>query len=714
MIIRNIQIDNYLCYYGSNSFELSEGLNIILGENGEGKTKFFESIDWLFNGENRELNMLVSAKRLEEAEIGDMFPVSVSMIIEQYGEKSTLKKSYIVKKERPNECSTSNFKIEGISENSSGERTQVDGQALLDRIFPFEIRKYVMFKGEADLNIFASDDALTNLINLFSQARHYDKYSKKGMSLREKADSAVEDSSRRSRKNVLQDKRLESEINELIRDKANYHVLLNASEEDARNIEGNIELAESHVSNAEAWQTLNNRIQIIQNKIDAISVDENYTTALFDENWILVNFEPYHKAFAEKVAVHSKARRELQSDFDKQKGMREGERRAKAVLLNNAVPLPIGSPSKSHMEEMLNDEICKVCNREAKKGSEEYDFMMNKLRDYLESQMVEENVTETDEAIFKFDYTNKLEYLSVSHEDNLKNIRVIRTKIIELFEYNEARRRDIKDFNAQLDVEKTERDRILGNSSIAEEKLHDVLKNFSMWQKDLKKRNQEIVEYSNKLTSISADLKLKREEKDRIESDSANSFLINTREILRDIEIIFENTKDSKFDEFIEKLNNKSNNFFKKINIDAFTGNILFTKRSKLNRTIVEIELQEEGRTFYKPNQSLLTSMHISILFAISELASEIKDENFPMIFDAPTSSFGESKTSQFLNLIYETENQKILLLKDFLVFDSTIKDLTIKKEFDNIRKDKAFWIKLERPFDANNLKTINSQVITL
>ena len=714
MIIRNIQIDNYLCYYDTNSFELSEGLNIILGENGEGKTKFFEAIDWLFNGTNLDLTMLVSAKRLEEAEIGDIFPVAVSMNIEQFGEKSMLKKSFIVKKEGPNECSTSNFKIEGISENSSGERTQVDGQALLDRIFPFQIRKYIMFKGEADLNIFASDDALTNLINLFSQARHYDKYSKKGMFLREKADQAVEDSSRRSRKNVLHDKRLESEINELVREKANYLVLLNASEEETRKIEGNLQLAESHVSNAEVWQTLNNRIQIIQNKIDSIIIDENYTTALFDENWILVNFESYHKAFAEKVASHSKVRRELQTDFDKQKGMREGERRAKAVLLNNAVPLPIGSPSRSHMEEMLNDEICKVCNREAKKGTEEYDFMMNKLRDYLESQMVEENVTEAEEFILKFDYTNKLDYLSVSHEDNLKKIRLIRTKIKELFEFNEARRSQIEELNAELDLEKAERDKVLGNSSIAEDKLADVLKNFSMWQKDLKKRNYEIVDYSNKLTSISADLKLLREEKDKIESDSANAFSIKTREILRDIELIFDNTKDNKFDEFIEKLNNKSNNFFKRINIDAFTGNILFKKRTKLNRIIVDIELQEEGRTFYKPNQSLLTSMHISILFAISELAAEIKDENFPMIFDAPTSSFGESKTSQFLNLIYETENQKILLLKDFLVFDPALKDLTIKKEFENIRKNKAFWIKLERPFDGNNLKTINSQVITL
>jgi len=107
--------------------------------------------------------------------------------------------------------------------------------------------------------------------------------------------------------------------------------------------------------------------------------------------------------------------------------------------------------------------------------------------------------------------------------------------------------------------------------------------------------------------------------------------------------------------------------------------------------------------------------MHISILFAISELASEIKEENYPMIFDAPTSSFGENKTSQFLNLIYKTGSQKILLIKDFLHTDKEKSNsLIIKKEFEEVKRNKAFWMKLERPFDPNNLKTINTQVITL
>src|SRR5690606_32724848 len=128
----------------------------------------------------------------------------------------------------------SSFMIEGISENNLGERTQVDGQALLDRIFPFQIRKYSMFKGEAELNIFESDNALVNLINLFSEAKHYDKYSGKGAFLREKAEKAVEDSSRLDKKNEALYKKLESEILVFENEKAKYLVHLNSTEEEIR------------------------------------------------------------------------------------------------------------------------------------------------------------------------------------------------------------------------------------------------------------------------------------------------------------------------------------------------------------------------------------------------------------------------------------------------------------------------------------------------
>jgi DNA sulfur modification protein DndD len=718
MIIKKISIENYLCYCGVNHFELSDGLNIILGENGEGKTKFFEAIDWLFNGSDDDLELLVSAKALEEAVVGESFRVKVSIIVEQCEEKKFITKSFLVKKKKANECSTSNYMLEGIEENKSGERAQVDGKNLLDRIFPFQIRKYSMFKGEAELDIFKSEEALTNLINLFSDAKHYDKYSLKGAFLQDKAEKAVEESTRLDKKNEALSNRVKSEIQQLENDKQRFSVHFNSTEIEIRKIEGNIQAANSYVKNATALDTINSRIKNIEEKISRLygNIDENYTTSLFDQKWIAVNFESIHHEFADKISKLSIEKRRLQSEFDKQKGIKEGERKAKAELLNNSFPLPVGIPSKAHMEEMLEEQLCKVCNREAPKDSEPYNFMMKRLEEYLTSQAhkEEDEKSQPDEQLYINDYTNRLVNLSVSHEDNLKNLRGVRTAIKDLFKFNDARKSDIAELKEQLEKEKLERAKILGSSNIAEEKLIDVLKNYNAWQDDLKQRNKEYNEYDAKLKTVLAELIVKQEEKDKIDLKSANSFLIKTRAILRDMHTIFRETKEIKFDEFIAKLQTKSNSFFVRINIDSFTGKIVFKKRVIGIKTVVDIELQEDGRTFYKPNQSLLTSMHISILFAISELAFETREEKYPMIFDAPTSSFGENKSTEFLNLIYETHNQKILLIKDFLAADKKTKTLSIKKEFDNVKRDKAFWVKLERPFDPQNLKTINTQVITL
>jgi DNA sulfur modification protein DndD len=715
MIIKKISIENYLCYYGVKELELSNGLNIILGENGEGKTKLFEALDWLFNGDDSGLKLLVSAKKLDEVEINDSFRVRVLITVEQQQEKKTIAKSFLVKKTSEFECVISNYMLEGIEENKAGERSQVDGKQLLDAIFPFQIRKYSMFKGESELNIFKSDDALINLINLFSDAKHYDKYALKGEFLREKAEKAVEESTKNDKKNESLYNKLEAEIKSLENEKYKLSVHLTSAEEEIRKLEGNIQAAASHVKNAEALEIINKRIKSQEEKISNYynAIDENYTTSLFDRNWIAVNFETIHEMFAKKVSAFSKEKRKLQSEFDRQKGLREGEKKAKAELLNKGIPLPVGVPSKDHMEEMIQDQWCKVCNREAKKGSEPYEFMLQRLEEYLTSQTpIEEEVAE--DELYKNDYLNRLVNLNVAHEDSLAKLRKIRGEIRELFKFNEARRKDIEELDRQLEQEKLEREKILGNSSIAAERLSDVLKNYTAWQNDLTSKNKETLRYNTDLKELENTLRLKKEEKENIDLKSANSFFIKTRAILRDIELIFKNTKQQKFDEFIGKLQDKSNEYFQQINIDSFTGTIVFHKIEGREKTKVNIELQQDGKPFYKPNQSLLTSMHIAILFAISQLATELSEESYPMIFDAPTSSFGETKSTEFLNLIYETKNQKILLIKDFLAKDKEVNTLSIKTDFEHVRRNKAFWIRVVRPFDKYNLKTINTEVITL
>ena len=266
-----------------------------------------------------------------------------------------------------------------------------------------------------------------------------------------------------------------------------------------------------------------------------------------------------------------------------------------------------------------------------------------------------------------------------------------------------------------MENEKQERVNILGRSSKGEDRLASVLKNYNGWQDDLKKKNGSILDITALLKDLNVDLKTKKAEKEEIDLYSANNYLVKTRSIIKDIGQIFSETKEQKFNEFILLLERLSNDYFKEINKGAFTGNIKLSKRRVGDRLRLEVGLMEEDRKLHSPNQSLETSMHISVLFAISKLAQKDSgEEGYPLLMDAPTSSFGETKTGEFLNIISSTENQIIVMLKDYLKTDEKTGELSVKPEFKNIKKNKAFWVKLKRPFDRNSLKTINTEVSEL
>lgn len=714
MIIKKVTIENFLCYYGVKQFEFSKGLNIILGENGEGKTKFFDAIEWLLNTTfSSNESTLISQKALTEATVGESFQVSVKLTCEHEDETVYITRQFKVTKLKDENVETTKAVLDGVKESRTGERDIVDGKQWLDIVFPPEIRRYSMFKGESSLNILKQDASLLNLINLFSDARSYEKYASKIEFLREEAEKEVSDNTRLNTRKKAEFETLEKQITLAQQKKSQLEEQLDRLEQ---NTNTTIELkneAEKFVLNAKALEDINKRIDILNDrkqKNDA-KIEENYTTSLLDDFWILMHFEPIHNEFSNKIQQAEIAKRQIQQEFDISKGETKGRRTLQAKLMNNSSPLPVGVPNKAIMMEMLKDEICKVCNREAKEGTEAYQYMEHNLKQFLSSLEPEKNVEE-DEIIFKYNYLRSLVNMATNHDSSILRFRSIIPEIQDKFDFNKSREEDSIRFQEQIDKEKLERTKILGDSSLGEDRLLDVIKNYNQWQADINNANRSklTLEYQHK--EASDNLTEKIEQRDKIGEQSANNYLIKKRDLLKDIEKIFKETKERKFDEFLKKLEDKSNEILAKINVDAFLGKIIFIKkRSTSNHTGINVELvQSDGTPFISPNQSLETSMHIAVLFAISDLAAGKKLEEYPLIFDAPTSSFGESKTSTFLNLLHNNTNQKILLLKDFIIKNDDNK-LSIKKEFDSVKRNKAFWVRLERPFDNGKLSTINTLV---
>ena len=127
MIIEEIELKNFQCYYDTKTFRFSKGLNIILGKNGDGKTKFYEAIDWLFGRFSGDQENLISSKALSKLAKGDDVHVSVRMTVNQEGERRTLRRSFFAVLQEDGILECKEIKLDGIVENSEGERSPYPG-----------------------------------------------------------------------------------------------------------------------------------------------------------------------------------------------------------------------------------------------------------------------------------------------------------------------------------------------------------------------------------------------------------------------------------------------------------------------------------------------------------------------------------------------------------------------------------------------------------
>src|SRR5574344_555880 len=94
MILKSIRIKNFRSYYGENEFIFSRGLTLIIGDNGDGKTTFFEALEWLFDTvTDNKSESNISEKRKSELMTGESDEVIVSLSFDHDGEME-LEKSF--------------------------------------------------------------------------------------------------------------------------------------------------------------------------------------------------------------------------------------------------------------------------------------------------------------------------------------------------------------------------------------------------------------------------------------------------------------------------------------------------------------------------------------------------------------------------------------------------------------------------------------------
>ncbi len=717
MKLNKIIIKNFRSYYGENYFELSDGLTLVIGDNGDGKTTFFEALEWLFDtSRDNKSESNISEMRKAEMEIEDSDEVSVTMSFEHRGEKEISKK-FIFEKDVNGAIRTRDFSFVGY-EIVGSERYRRDGKILLESCFDTVVRRYCLFKGERELNVFDNNTALKTLVDTFSGIKQFDNLVELTSYFEQQSDNLVTKELKKDKKQEAVIKRLESELSKVQSAISDVRHDISIKEKAVSDYETRLRVLEENQDACENLQNINARIEqkrIEQRKLMGY-INLDYNAMLLDDMWILRAFPPILSEYQKKVAALSREKRKLQKAEDERIAIEKGKQEAIQEiqkLANDATPLPWNLPDKETMQEMIDDEICKVCGRPAKKGSDAYNFMVNKLNEYLDHIRKKSEISQQQDPVkplFENTYINELHTRSIQLSgDTEQELIMLATVIADRLAFVQSRKQDLERVNKDLiEDEDAKMQLLIQTPDLTEEMLIKNFKDFKGLSDSSKRASLDLQELKHELEELEAQKQdLKEQQNQIVPSNGIVRVYQKVHIALERIMKAFEAAKDRNVADFIQTLEEQANIYLKKLNADDFRGVI------KIKRTAdgsARINLYSSNDTLIaNPGGAQKTTMYMSVLFAISKITTLKRDEDYPLIFDAPTSSFGDFKEDIFYNIIDNIDKQCIIFTKDLLRYNRE----TEKREldFDKINQLSCSVYRIQKSpgYDEEDLSTIRT-----
>lgn len=716
MIIQKIEIKNFRSYYGENCFEFKNGLTLIIGDNGDGKTTFFEALQWLFNTTVDTPNIEnFSEMRKSQLEVGEADTISVSMTFEHDGIKK-IEKKFSVARTGNDRFSVDRIQFNGYEDRDSG-RVQVDGKVLVQRCFDAFIQKFSMFKGESDLNVFNDATALQQLVAKYSDLKTFDKYVEYAGEFERKSNAAYIKESKSDEKISREAERLDFQLTQVRGD-------IRVKSKDINDLQTSASFFKGKIDDLEKTKETSEKYREVKERLDAKKQEaarfkgqiavQNFNINLLDRMWVLCAFPSILKEFQEKSSAFSKLKRSQNDQFIKEQGKKEGK--AEIIqefteLVNGSSRLPWYLPNQETMEEMIHDHICKVCGREAPEDSDAYHFMVEKLNEYKQHALAEAEAQkakeEEPEQLFKNTFTEEIHSISLNLGGFNESVVTgkandIKEKV-DLVNFLKGKLEKVEESIAEMEDEKA---RILIQADgVSEEMLNKSFSDLKGYFEQKGNAERKIDDYQRDLKDLKDKEKFIKEQLDALNPDKGQVKVYKrVHDAFDKILAAFVRAKEKNLTLFLESLEERANNYLAKLNANDFHGIVKLVRTVNNDSAVIKL-YSSNGVEITKPSGSQKTTMYMSVLFAISDLTTLKREEDYPLIFDAATSSFGDTKEDDFYNIIDNLEKQCIIVTKDFL------NKSALKMDEINKLTCSVYRIKKAEGYNDEDLSTIRTTV---
>ena len=682
MKINSITINNFQSYYGEQTIEFGDGLNLIIGNGGKGKSKLFNAFYWvlfgkiyvtsegwcttdnLYQSSHKALHNYeyFNKKALSEAKVDGKISCSVQLELED--DKGN---NYIIERQastirqpqsewdKPESWSLPVASLKVTYDVPTGTKT-VNGiiaDGVVSDLFPEGIRGYIWFQGE-------SLDSLINFRNrqnLKEAVRHISYYP-----FYEKLTAIIGEAKNKIAK---QEVRKLTEVNK--------------QNNEAKALLARIRMLRERIQIEEENKKKHQQnIEIIQ---VALADDESKMEGLAGFSNLISDYDNCEKEIIRLnnrlTELDTEQRRLLPSlwllrGID---GMIEQSKQIISSHVEEESSLPekkyIDEPSRIKLEEILNkDHRCFVCGSPVDEAHPHaVEWIMNRLK------MQEEYYKELE------DYRNNMEF-SKQFNMFVGKIQDYPDYLLRSLKGIDKQFQDIADDEEKLmALRKKQHDK----KNELEKKIEDVKRKYGVdphkeasnvprLTTSIKASRSNLEKEKKLLNSCISTIKeynLHLEEAERnLGSSSGTSAITKVAEtewknISIFLESICRDVQEKARKELISKIRIRANEFYDK-----------FTEHDRGYKGRIEINDDYTISFDAGLNTSHEDRKKMSIINALLSLNQEAIGTYYPFISDAPTSSFDPSTTHKYLMGIKDIFHQTIIMTKDVEIGSDKYNDL--------------------------------------
>ena len=679
-IIKSISFKNFFNYYGdfdSTRYDFEEGVNIIVADNGAGKSKFFNAFLWLFYDQILDSDdkikkgikdiayKVISDKAKNETSVGEQTETGIRIEYTTGRFLYQITKSFVATRLQGNLTDQSSWQV--TFNDLEVDKTDTvlpkykpvydvdEKRKIINQLILPNLRQYSFFQGEEVDRIidFSKKSSIEDAVRTLTNISVYEELSEK---INEITSKAEKDLNKQNKVSTDQSDRLDAAIvtkenllEKLEQEEKNlkeFQQLYQEAEQEKNDLEQNF-------ANAEKRKELDDKISVKNRSLK--DAKEEYDTFLeginnkfFDGNfaWITLGFEYVVDDFKNKIKEFRQKR------YEKKALQNAAENPGEYFSF-----LPINSPDAVSLENMIDEEHCFVCDRPAPLGSDPHNYLL-KLKNRTNPSSNKKEFVKNDLE----DFFGNLQISATPFCNKFESIpqSVLRTKEkeVELRNRVDKINKDVKSLKSQRkDILISGSDDDNGNDTVT------IINQYKGAIRRMEQASQRIERYQSNLKGFKNDITKTQEEIKKLRPQDIPEGYTISYEISADLAEATEKAKERVFNNMVKLLEKHANDHFQSlIKYNDLSGGVLKFEKSP-SGSIIFNYIDKSGNVQSGASTGFQRMKIFSVVMAI--ISANTSQYNYPLLADAPISEFGDGFIQAFFEETGKIFPQSIVLVKE-------------------------------------------------